>query len=323
MEISFPIKIGLTCNYQTVSNIMKYYGTEIPEEFVYLVMKCNFENDITIHIPYFSNNAVSKLGYRINVIPFYGQKDFEKKVMELLKKKHPIILNVKSDLLPYYPKGNENFQNEAHALILHGINERMALVSDSYVPYYPPDCIREWIDMDVLFQAILASKDKDKMMIFEKEEDIAIDLHQIAKDNLKTLLFESIENNKKMLREEEINSQVFEDVKDKSAVFNRMSREEIEDIVKHYRLQWLAFDGPAQIRKFLENIFTYLQGDNEQYVIYAKAFQEYYRKWISISNAYFRFSVRYDMEYFDKVSNRYVTLLNEEINFMKEMVTKI
>ncbi|WP_455715515.1 hypothetical protein, partial [Anaerosporobacter sp.] len=195
MEISFPIKLGLTCNYQAISNMMEYYGTKIPEEFVFLVMKCNFEDDISIHIPYFSNNAISKLGFRMKVITFNGLSDFEKKAMELLNKQYPIILNVKSDILPFYPKGNESNQNGAHALILHGVKEGMALVSDSYVPYYPPECISEWIDIDMIFQAVLASKDKDKMVVFEKEQDIAINLNQIAKDNLKTLLLELIENN--------------------------------------------------------------------------------------------------------------------------------
>lgn len=311
--------LGQTCNYMTISNILSYYGLNVPEEFVFLLLKGHYRQDMDINIPFFSKNAFNKIGFDLDYYQFNNKDEFKYMVEKIILERMPIIANVNSRELPYFPVNMNTVINHPHIIIIRGYKEGQVLVSDVYVPFYPPEGFTGWLDVEIIFKAISKSKDIDKLFFIRKSDSVNISIPEIfGSSNLRVIDMMLEEN---LIRRSKANdsNKMFEIDDGFNSAFARLSQKEVKEIARRTRAEWMSFEGPVQTRYFLEQVYTYMKDYHINYEKYAYVFKVFNERWNGIANAIIKFSVILNEDYFKTLSDLYTNLLEDEIEYMNSI----
>lgn len=320
MEVlEFKNTLGKTCNYMTVSNILKYYGFDMPEEYVFLLLKAQYKKEADINIPFFSKNAFEKIGFNFSDYKFKEQNEFRYLIQKIILNKTLIIANVDSKVLPYFPNNLNTLEEHPHTVIIHGYKENQLLVSDVYVPFYPPECYTGWIEEDTVYRAVAGSKDPRKLFTITKGNCTNISLYDIFMSCFMKIMDVIINENLQRRTEADYNSQFSDTVEGCEAIISTVPKEEMKLIARKTRAEWLSFEGPAQTRDFLAQIFYSMKSYCSVFEKYANDFKLFNERWNGVANALIKLSVVFDAKYFKFVADLYSELLDEEIEYMKKL----
>ncbi len=321
--IEFKNVLGQTCNYMTISNILKHYGFDVPEEYVFLLLKSQYKKDMDINIPFFSRNTFRKIGFELRDYQFKDLNEFNTLVHKLTLSNVPIIANVNTKGLSYFPQNINGIEEHPHIVIIHGYKDQHVLLSDVYVPFYPPECFTGWIEEVSIYNAISNSNDPGKLFTLNMGDNVIINQYEIFESCFVEIINTLIKENLQRKMEAEYNSQLCDKVEGCEAIISHITQDDMKSIARKTRTEWLSFEGPAQTRDFLVKILISVQNYHTDYERYAKDMKVFYQRWNAMANALIKFTVIFNAKYFKYVNDLYLKLLEEETQYMKNLKNEV
>lgn len=309
-KLDFSIGLGKTCHYKTVSDILKYYNCDVPEEFVFLALRAFYERDKEINIPVFCRDAFERIGFILESHHTRTEVERVSVIEGLIDKGIPVIVNVNGKVLPYFPKILP-FNFSQHLIVICGYNQDNFYVADAYVPFYPPESFDGWVGREAIMYAVEEGYDKEKVYTIKPGKPEYASIEQIFEMAILRVL-------EMLLSENEFRCGYFE----KYGIRNLCEDEDIEELAKKTRNEILSNGGPTETREFLSYIFGHFENENKQFKYYSEKLSEFSKIWNEIANACLKFAVIKDKEYFiGKVTKSY-EITKEEIGFLNMIKTK-
>lgn len=299
---------GQTCHYQAVSNILRYFGYQIPEEFVFLLLRAYYVEDPDINIPFFCNDSFDEIGFSLLIRHFNTKKSLFSTIKGLIISEKPAIINIKGNKLPYFPKNTE-INLEEHLIVIYGYNQQEFLVSDVYVPFFPPEAITCWVDQEEIYQMIQEGNDPGRIFAIEPVEPKRITLDEIFQIGVKKII-------QLMEKENQFRVRVIEARDINSLQFRP---EDIHHLAKKTRSELLSNGGPVETRSFLAKIFNHACRNNKFLEECSDFFAQKSIEWKGIANACIKFAVLGQMDFFKEQIWISYKLAKEELEYISRL----
>ncbi len=318
--LDYQNNLGESCNYKVISNIFKYYGLDIPEEFIYLLFKTTFIKDNKIHIHSISENTFNSIGGKINICKFNSINEFQKQIELFIEKNEILLINTNPQYLSFFQINYNLHIDNSHCCVIYGICEDGIYVADNYVPTYPPKIFNGKVDLIEIYNAVQNSKDYDKIFTFDIQNIKDINLIDIYIEHYNMLAEKIIKDNLKRKYKEEQNNIFFKNVMKEEKRFDDIGYDFVKKVVEETRIEWMSLDGPVLSRGYLANIFNKLASmtANKKYKLYAETLFYFKKCWDSLSRGYIKFAITQNVDVFKKCSFNYMQLLIDEIDFFNK-----
>lgn len=308
-KINFITELGFTCHYKTIENLLKFYAYDMKEEFCYLFLRSYYEKDIDVNIPVFCRKAFNKIGFDLRVHRISNIDNSIKKIQNLIEKQIPVLANVDGSYLRYFPK-RMAFEFKQHLIVIKGFNDNEFLVSDSYVPTYPPESYEGWINKDEIINVINHSYDQGKVFsLIPQKEGLKISEMKIYTDCIKKML-------DILITENEMRCRYFEE-----KTIDELSKMEgnMNELLRKARGEILSNGGPAETREFFSNIYLKLADNKKSYKYYAEKFRFFSDSWVDIANAFLKCMIIHDKDRFSEKVRESYFLTKEEIEYFNKI----